>query len=80
MDDQEVEKCMIEMEDKFSESIAIMRSGYSDAKKQRRDYCLWEWDGQRRCHDTECGKWILAFESESPAKYCPFCGGVITAM
>lgn len=42
--------------------------------------CLWDYDNARQCHDSECGKWMAAPESESPFKYCPFCGGIITAM
>jgi len=49
----------------------------------RMNYCLWDYDRETGFHTTECkNKYFfdLGRNRDVKFKYCPFCGGTITAM
>lgn len=49
----------------------------------RMNYCLWDYERETGFHTTECKNeyfFDLGRDRDAQFKFCPYCGGVITAM
>lgn len=52
-------------------------------QRAEKRYCLWDFNAETGLYFTECMRehfFDLRRKRDAPFKFCPFCGGIITAM